>query len=52
VDREVADPEVVDQVAAAPVEAAEDRAEDLAEVQVGVAEPVGEPGRVENQASG
>ncbi|MGC2357881.1 MAG: hypothetical protein WA491_17590, partial [Candidatus Acidiferrum sp.] len=45
VDLEVAVLEVVVLVAAAP-------AEDLAEVQVGLAEPVGEPGRVQNQASG
>jgi uncharacterized protein YunC (DUF1805 family) len=44
--------QAVDQVAAAPVEGAEDRAEDLAEAQVGVAEPVVEPGKVQNQASG
>jgi len=58
VDRAAVDQEVEGQVAgdrveAAPVvEGAEDRAEDLAEVQVGVAEAVGERGKVENQASG
>src|SRR5208337_203428 len=50
VDRAVADQEVEGPVAAVPVEGAADRAEDLAEVQVGVAEP--ELGRVENRESG
>jgi len=44
----VVDLEVVGQGAAAPVQAAED----LAEVPVGLVEPVGERGRVENRASG
>jgi hypothetical protein len=51
-DRAAADQEVVVQVVEDPVEGAEDRAEDLAEVQVGLAEAVGELGRVENQGSG
>ena len=53
VDQAVEGQVAVDRVEAAPVvEGAEDRAEDLAEVQVGVAEAVGERGKVENQASG
>ncbi len=50
--QEVADQGAVVQVVEDPVEGAEDRAEDLAEVQVGLAEAVGELGRVENQGSG
>jgi len=53
VDQAVEGQVAVDRVEAAPVvEGAEDRAEDLAEVQVGGAEAVGERGKVENQASG
>jgi hypothetical protein len=50
--QEVADQGAVVQVVEDPVEEVGDRAEDLAEVQVGLAEAGGELGRVENQGSG
>ena len=61
-DRAAADQEAVvraaegqeggDPVVEDPAEEAEDRVEDLEEEQVEVAEPEGEPGRVESRASG